>query len=171
MLILTTAQKGVLLFVAPAQRIESLWAELRKLAKVTQPRPDDEETEFKRVMAGKRHLMLTSWKHLLECLETAGDSHSRSGIQELRGLADQLDQDAFLPIRPDEFAPEIPRRLLNLNTLLYDAVTRAKNEGWINEGSRVASQSTGYGKYVLLLKLELEHGLGLIFAYSGEREH
>ena len=88
-------QKGVLLFVAPAQRIESLWAELRTLAKVTQPRPDDEETEFKRVMVGKRYLMLTSWKHLLECLETAGDSHSRSGIQELRGLADRLDQDAF----------------------------------------------------------------------------
>ena len=144
-------QKGVLLFVAPAQRIESLWTELRKLAKVTQRRPDDEETEFKHVMAGKRHLMLTSWTHLLDWLETAGDSHSRSGIQELRGLADRLDQDAFLPIRPDEFALEIPRRLLKLNTLVDDAVTRAKHNDWVStEGLKVTPQATGYGRYVYI---------------------
>ena len=156
-------QKGILLFVAPTQRIESLWAELRKLAKVTQPRPDDEETEFKHVMASKRHLMLTSWTHLLDCLETAGDSHLRSGIQELRGLADRLDQDAFLPIRPDEFAPEIPRRLLNLNTLVNDAVTRAEDEGWMNEGSRAAAQSTGYGKYVSIAEARAGAWFGIDF--------
>ena len=142
-------QKGVLLFVAPAQRIESLWAELRKLAKVTQPRPDDEKTEFKSVMVGKRYLMLTSWKYLLEWLETAGDSHSRSGIRELRGLVDRIDQDAFLPIRPDEFAPEIPRRMLNLITLVDDSVTRGRNDDLIStEGLNVAPQATGYGRYV-----------------------
>ena len=156
-------QKGVLLFVAPAQRIESLWAELRKLAKVTQPRPDNEETEFKRVMAGKRHLMLTSWTYLLDWLETAGDSHSRSGIQELRGLADRLDQDAFLPIRPDEFAPEIPRRMLNLNILVDDAVTRAKDEGWMNKESRAAAQSTGYGKYVSIAEAGAGAWFGIDF--------
>ena len=142
-------QKGVLLFVAPAQRIESLWAVLRKLAKVTQPRPDDEKTEFKRVMVSKRYLMLTSWKYLLEWLETAGDSHSRNGVLELRGLVDRLDQDAFLPIRPVEFAPEIPRRMLNLITLVDDSVTRGKNDGWIStEGLKVTPQATGYGRYV-----------------------
>lgn len=155
-------QKGVLLFVAPAQRIESLWAELRKLAKVTQPRPDDEETEFKSAMVDELYLMLTSWKHLLEWLEGAGDSHSRSGVQELRGLVDRLDQDAFLPIRPDEFAPEIPRRMLNLITLVDDAVTRAKNDGWIStEGVKVAPQATGYGRYVYVAEAGAWFGIDI----------
>ena len=139
--------KGALLVVAPAQRIESLWAELRNQAKVNRPRPDNEKADFKSVLIDDRcYMMLTSWRHLLEWLEAASDSHSRNGIQELRGFVDRIDQDAFLPIRSVEFAPEIPRRMLNLVTLVKDTVTRAKSIS--TEGLRVTAQATGYGRYV-----------------------
>lgn len=142
--------KGALLVVAPAQRIESLWAELRNLAKVNRPRPDNEKADFKSVLIDDHcYMMLTSWRHLLEWLEAASDAHSRNGIQELRGFVDRIDQDAFLPIRSVEFAPEIPRRMLNLIDLVKDTVTRAKNDGWISTtGLRVTAQATGYGRYV-----------------------
>ena len=156
---------GVLLFVSPAQRIESLWAELRKLANVTQSRPDGEEAEFKSVLVDDRwYLMLTSWRHLLDCLEAADDSHSKSGIQQLRGLVDRIDQDAFLPIRPVEFAPELPRRILNLITLVDDAVTRGGDAGWIStSGLKATPLATGYGRYVRVA------GAGAWFGIDCER--
>ncbi len=155
---------GVLLVVAPAQRIESLWAELRNLAKVNRPRPDNEKADFKSVLIDDRcYMMLTSWIHLLEWLEAESDSHSRNGIQELRGFVDRIDQDAFLPIRPVEFAPEIPRRMLNLITLVDNAVTQAKGNGCIStEGLKATPQATGYGRYVLVA--EAGAWLGIDFA-------
>ena len=71
-----------LLFVAPASRIELLWAELRRLAGADGPRPASETAAVRSVpTAGARHLMLTSWAHLLERLDGAGDSHTTIAVQ------------------------------------------------------------------------------------------
>ena len=144
-------QKGVLLFVAPAQRIESLWAELRKLAKVTQPRPDDEKTEFKSVMVGKRYLMPDQ---LEISSRMAGDGGRLPFEKRGSGIARtcrQARSGCVFADTPDEFAPEIPRRMLNLITLVDDAVTRAKNDGSISTPVRsVVPQATGYGRYVFV---------------------
>ena len=152
---------GVLLVVAPAQRIESLWAELRNLAKVNRPGPDNEKADFKSVLTDDRcYMMLTSWRHLLEWLEAESDSHSRNGIQELRGFVDRIDQEAFLPIRSVEFAPEIPRRMLNHNALVKDTVTRAKNDGLIStKGLRATPRETGYGRYVYVAEAAAWFGI------------
>ncbi len=131
-----------LLFVAPELRIPTLWSELRKLAEVTGVRTDPDETDFKSVTtgAGKR-MMLISWRRLLDRLKAAGDSQLRSEIQQLRGLADRYDADAFLPLRQEEFAPEIPRRLVSLGRLVDDAVKKARDL----YPSRVTPQAWGYG--------------------------
>ena len=141
-----------LLFVAPELRIPTLWSELRKLAEVTGVRTDPDETDFKSVTtgAGKR-MMLISWRRLLDRLEAAGDSQLRSEIQQLRGLADRYDADAFLPLRQAEFAPEIPRRLLGLRHLVDDATIGAVNQGYADiSGLKVTPMVHGYGRYLSL---------------------
>ncbi len=141
-----------LLFVAPGLRIETLWPKLRCLAGVGHVPSDPDKADFKSVTtdAGKC-LMLISWRRFLDRLEAAGDSQLRSEIQQLRGLADHYDADAFLPLRQEEFAPEIPRRLLSLRRLVDDATERAVAQGYADiSGQRVTPMPNGYGRYLLL---------------------
>ena len=141
-----------LLFVAPELRIPTLWPELLRLAGVEDMRSHPEETDFKSVTtgAGKR-LMLISWRRLLDRLEAAGDSQLRCEIQQLRGLADRHDADAFLPLRQEDSAPEIPRRLLSLRPLVDDATKRAVDQEYADiSGLNVRPTANGYGRYLRL---------------------
>ena len=152
---LPTNMPSALLFVAPAARLETLWDELCQRAGVNGPRPAAETSEeFRSVtMAGARHLMLTSWTHLLERLDGAGDEHTMIAVQQLRGLTKMKTEDfpPFHPLHPDEFDPKVPRLLLNLQRLVDDATTRAVAAGYAStEGLKVTPQATGYGRYLYL---------------------
>ena len=162
---LPTNTPSALLFVAPAARLETLWDELCQRAGVNGPRPAAETSEeFRSVtMAGARHLMLTSWTHLLERLDGAGDEHTMIAVQQLRGLTKMKTEDAFPPfhpLHPDEFDPKVPRLLLNLQRLVDDATTHAVAAGYAStEGLRVTPQATGYGRYLYLADAEAWFGV------------
>lgn len=103
-----------------------------------------------------RHLVLISWRNLLDRAASevgaAGDVHTETDIRQLRGLAGRQDEEAFLPLRREEFAPEIPRRLLGLRRLIDDATNQAREEGFVDtNGLKVASQWWGYGRYVRIV--------------------
>ena len=129
------------------------------------------------VGTGARHLMLTSWTHLLERLDGAGDEHTMIAVQQLRGLTKMKTEDAFPPfhpLHPDEFDPKVPRLLLNLQRLVDDATTRAVAAGYAStEGLRVTPQATGYGRYLYLADAGARFGvdfaslgLGLVSRYA-----
>lgn len=77
---------------------------------------------------GRPHLMLTSWRNLLDStaaqVGAAGDTHTETDIRQLRGLTEQQDEEAFLPLRREELGPEFPRRLLGFRRLIDDAAAR-----------------------------------------------
>ena len=141
-------QSSVLLFVAPAKRLESLWTELCGLVAeaeiVLSSGPLRSATTN-----GKRRLMLISWTDLLDRMasraNTAGGSHTKCDIQQLRGLAEQKDKEVFLPLRPEELGPEFPRRLFNLENLVYDVIKRLEREGLAADIGKPGSSRTGYG--------------------------
>ncbi len=149
---------SALLFVAPAQRRETLWAELQRRVKDARGidlRPDTTETRIRSaaVDGGSRRLMLTSWKHLLDRMASqssaAADSRAEADIRQLLGLTQQEDADAFLPLRPEELGPEFPRRIRRLPRLVNDATTRACEAGWANvKGLIVTPLAVGYGRYI-----------------------
>ena len=108
--------------------------------------------------------MLTSWTTLLDGMasraSTAGESHTESDIRQLRGLAEQMDEDAFLPLRPDELGPEFPRRVLHLQRLIEDATSRLRDAGVVDTAGRnVAAQTQGYGRYMRLAGAEVWFGV------------
>ena len=141
----------VLLFVAPALRVGTLWSELSQLAGNDRLRLVSEEAYFKSATTEERkHLMLISWTHLLDHLEAAGDSRSKIEIQQLRGLAQREDdENGFPPLRPDELSPQIPRRLLSLKRLIKDATEQAVRDGHVSIGGlNVTPQERGYGRYL-----------------------
>ena len=147
---------SALLFVAPAARLETLWAEVRRRAgagEVEESRASDLKSA---VIAGREcRLMLTSWATLLRRMAArageSGESAVESDIRQLLGLANRMDEDAFLPLQSEEFAPEFPRRMRGLRRLIDDATYRGRKSGWIStKGLMVTPRRSGYGRYLRL---------------------
>lgn len=147
---------GVLLFIAPDSRIEALWAEIKRQIEGGEEGVQLEILATPRrvrraIVTTDKHLMLTSWSHLLDSLSAAvaGDSAVASDIQQLRGLAKHQDETAFLPIHPEEFGLALPHRIRGLNQLIDDAVDRGIRQKWITvHGLRATPQREGYGRYI-----------------------
>ena len=89
---LPTSGPSVLLFLAPKERIDILWHDLRSRAALAHITLSDVSGESKctRVNDTERHLMLISWESLLDSMATsASDPNAVADIRQLRGLADQ----------------------------------------------------------------------------------
>lgn len=149
---------SALLFVAPAQRLETLWPELcRRAQRLHQLTLIDESGDLRRAAVNEspRQMLLTSWRALLEQMATragnAGDTAIATDIRQLLGLTQRMDANAFLPIHPAELGQEFPRRMRNLRNLVDDAAHRAFAQGWANaQGLATTPQAYGYGRYIRL---------------------
>lgn len=158
---------SVLLFVAPAQRIETLWPELCRRAEANHTLSALSESGDLRCVAidgSDRKVMLTSWRAVLEQMELqasiAGDRAVVRDIEQLIGLTERMDSDAFLPIHSDELGQDFPRRMLNLVQLIDDATQRATAKGWAETtGLRITPQWYGYGRYLRLRGIEAWFGI------------
>ena len=152
---------SALLFVAPAQRIETLWPELCRRAEIQHKLTVTSDTSASGELRGVsiddngHKMMLTSWRAVLERMESqagiAGDRVTVRDIEQLRGLTERMDSDAFLPIHSDELGQQFPRRVLNLIDLVNDATDRALATDWADASRlRVTPQWFGYGRYFRL---------------------
>ena len=151
---------GVLLFIAPATRLEILWGEITRQMESGPARIRLEEIETPSQMrrakvAGPdyqdKRLTLVSWPMLLDRLAACvhPDSQVASDIRQLRGLAQREDDEAFQPISKAELSPSVPRRLRWINRLIDDLVdSRGVKLGWMStEGVRATARRDGYGRY------------------------
>lgn len=151
-------QPSALLFVAPAQRLETLWPEILRLAQEKYQPDSIRETGDLRsasIAGSERRLMLASWRALLDRMAAgagdADDADTVANIRQLRGLAERMDADAFLPLRAPELGPEIPRRMNGLVQLVSDASNLGIANGWMNvNGLAWVARHTGSGRYLRL---------------------
>lgn len=124
--------------VAPSERIETLWPELQRRAR------ENFDLDDERILSevcstavrsrgripgvGQRKLILTSWRVLLETLESqangVGDLQAVNDIRQLRGLAEMQDSEAFLPLNPNQLDPAQARLIQNLERLVDDVRKR-----------------------------------------------
>ena len=154
---LENKRPSVLLFICPDSRIETLWARIRRQMKTDGFRFKNLESPRRTRRAGvigtRHHVFLISWSRLLDRLGTAvpRDGRLASDIQQLRGLAKYQDEEAFLPIHPQEFGLAFPRRMRGLNRLIDDIVARGVSKGWMStKGLKATAHRDGYGRYVSL---------------------
>ena len=154
---LDEAGPGMLLFIAPATRLETLWGEIaRQMESVTGGRSlegvNTSDRMYRAKVAGQdKRLLLVSWTLLLDRLSAAvpSDSPITSDIRQLRGLAQREDDEAFQPINAEELSPSLPRRIQWLNRLIDDVVDgHGRPEGWMSvERRRATPLREGYGRY------------------------
>ncbi len=115
---LEEARPGVLLFIAPDSRIETLWTEIRRQMENGEASVQmelmktDGRTRKAKIVGSDKRLMLVSWDQLLGSMAVAAASDDRrltSDIQQLSGLAKSQDEEAFHPMHPEELERALPR--------------------------------------------------------------
>ena len=146
---LPTDKRAVLLFLAPAYRVEQggLWdelvAKLRDAGHELGPACKNPGLITAPSKDGQRRLMLTSWQSLLDRMaqkaKECGDTQACFEIAELQGLAASV------------IAGDKPTRDENLKQLIADAVKRLEQSGWANTKGLIAGKGPEhYGRYLRL---------------------
>ena len=155
------SQPSALLFVAPAQRMDSLWAELCRLSEsASDIALDSDADELRSVRTGAGpYLMLTSWRSLLGRMagkvSAAADFRTEIDIRQLQGLAEREDEQAFLPLTREELGPQLPRRVIDFTSIVDDAIGRVKKTEWMStEGVRMVATATSYGVWLGFPRVE-----------------
>lgn len=168
------AGSGMLLFVCPADRMGQLWPVLldRCRAAGMTVRSDRENEPYAAIVADDKRLALLSWRYLLQRMRSELIAHREqvavANIEQLIGLTEEMDTQAFKPLRSDELWTVSPLRLLQLHDLVDRVTDDLVAQGTVNtQGLRATAYRGGYGRYMnagslgLFLRLDFALWFGL----------
>jgi hypothetical protein len=157
---------ALLLFLAPAKRLSTLWPEL--LLRCTQAgfsRQSVRQVQGELLvvqLTETQFMAATSWRRLLgvliEALASSGDQETVGDAHQLQGLCNQMDAEAFLPLRSEELSPAIATRLLQLNDVVNETTEELVRQGRVSIGGYRATPT--YEGFVRYMRLD-EFGLAL----------
>jgi hypothetical protein len=136
---------GLLLFVSPEVRLQVLWSELTRRAGVTSAGLKGPE-KFA-VTVNDRTMALISWRRFLAALaesaREAADRVADSDLQQLWALCEQMDTEAFVPLRLEEICDVGQAK----RSLQYCELVDAIGELGKHWGCRRPRSSAGAGYY------------------------
>lgn len=122
---LRVGEPGVVLALAPAARLLTLWPEL--LANLSQYRneavlsADHAPGRYEMLMQSGHILALRSWRDMLDELDGSLQAASLAAwladLGQLRGLTDRMDQPDFLPLQSEDLDLRTARQLRSLFSL------------------------------------------------------
>lgn len=168
---LSETAPGIVLFVAPSVRLPNLWRELQvacinggpPYAELQLPPIVDENTlvdpkatdidegthSITYAQVGRHTLALTSWRYLLatlhHALQAAGEDASAADVQQLQGLCEAMDVDAFLPLQSEELDPARGRRLQQFGDLIDKVLDAVESQPWLSSRGRYGSGAGYFG--------------------------
>jgi hypothetical protein len=148
---------NLLLFVAPAKRLPTLWPELlsRSIEAGFSAKSSQQVQEELSVvqLSEKLFMAATSWRRLLDslvdALASSGDLEAVGDAHQLRGLCDQMDSHAFIPLRSEELSPSIAIRSLQLNEIIDETTNELVSKGEVSiTRLRATPRYEGYIRYM-----------------------
>ena len=155
---LHSLKPSMLVFLVPAKRIDSIWSEL--VSRCSKEGLKIVNTARKpHAIYGNLNqnqvLCVTDWSSLLSHIETeldvTGDYRIKSDVLQLKGLCDQMDEKAFLPLDSMEINPMIPKRNIQFAELVDNVIEYGKEKNFSQDNT--LSHSTGkhsYGRYIMI---------------------
>jgi len=153
---------GLLLFLVPAARFQTLWPELRSRCSAAGLALKGERTDGELrcvTIEGVGMLAMAGWGTLLSSIrvsvESAKEWDTASDVVQLESLCNRMDQSAFLPLRSPELASVNGRRVVEYCDIVDDVTNAAVGDGFISIAGLRASGSKGwYGRYMTVAGYE-----------------
>jgi hypothetical protein len=156
---------SVLLFVGPDARLESLWEEVSRESEKSEHRLVSpiarDRIRSGRLEGADRYIMVVSWVNLLarmrDGVRDAGEPGVEADIRQLLGLAEIMDEAAFLPLKDEELerGPVFARRMLQLRDLVDSVLRKGREEQWADMQGRSTIWKYGYGRFFQFPGLEV----------------
>ena len=160
---------AVVMFLAPEERIQSLWPQLK--GRLVQEFGSFIETDSERkslhVGDTERHLMIASWGGLLDSMAARATDYDEPSvgaeIRQLRSLAKYADAGAFKPIpRGEEFGADSEVRMRQYKRLIDAATERGIEQEWASrKGLNLTPRKYGYGRYISLREIVVWFGVNV----------
>jgi hypothetical protein len=144
-------QGGVLVMLAPDQRLPTLRAEV-----IERCRQADLQLEIgaKTLSAARTRIGFLAWSTVLAALRdaVAEDPARASDVRQLAGLCDRFEHEGFIPLtREDMDDLVVPRRFMMLAGLVNDIIDTAAARGVVSlKNMRATPQTYGPGRYFAL---------------------
>ena len=166
---------AVLLFVVPDYRLDYLWEEVKKDVvgnRVEHEILDQVQVQGSAKCAKKigedRYLAMVSWGELLAAIDKklANEPDVKYDVQQLRGLSESMDREAFKPLQEGELEHSFPLRLRQLQTLVDSAfeIYRTKHGGLTTQGYQATSTYDGFVRYFRLERSKAEVWFGISYS-------
>ena len=148
----------LVMFLAPEERVRSLWPQLqgrlgREFGHLVET---ESERRCVRVEDTQKHLMIVSWGSLLDSMAARTRDYAEGGVEteirQLRSLAKYADAGALKPVRRgEEFGTDSEMRQRQYKRLIDAATERGIEQDWASrKGLRATPRGYGYGRYVNL---------------------
>jgi hypothetical protein len=159
---------ALLLFVAPSKRLDTLWSELLRRCADSGKQLNDplsQTGEQRHIQVGNHILGVVSWRLLLDilsgALDRAGDRAGGADVQQLQGLCEQMDSEAFLPLHSEELSGCLGIRIVQFGQIASDLTDILVNRGDASvKGLRATGGNGWFGRYLML------RGYGCFLSYS-----
>ena len=150
---------AMLVFVAPSKRLPTLWAEVLRRCKDDGrkvPATQDVNPEFLTVKLNESTwLGVVSWRvllsYILRAVEAEGHTEAAADIKQLMGLCEKQDDEAFLPLAPEEVRCQLGRRIVQFNSIVNRVTEKLVAEGFGSvKGLKATAAENWYGRYILM---------------------
>lgn len=146
------SMEKALVFICPKARIISLWGELTRIINASEAVKSDESQELKRVKVGGVLMTIVSWGEIVNIIMQAlSAEHSPifSDVQQLQGLCERMDEEAFLPFSQEDFGIDKAQRILSFYNIVDKVAGELiNNMGASSKGLKATSQYGGYSRYL-----------------------
>ena len=168
---------ALVMFLAPEDRIQTLWPQLQGLMSQEFGPLVETESERRCVRVGdtQKHVMIVSWGGLLDSMAARSRDYAEAGVEteirQLRSLAKYADAGAFKPIGRDEKSGLDSEMRLRQYKRLVDASTeRGIEQEWADKKRlNRTPRPYGYGRYIRLHGTIVWFGINFeLFESTGE---
>jgi hypothetical protein len=117
---------ALLIFLCPEKRTSTLWLELLERLRnvgISFDELESKESAFRHAKISEHHsLALITWESLLSSISDdinlKGDVAVKSDLDQLIGLCNRMNSEAFLPVSSEEISPQFARRNIQFADLV-----------------------------------------------------
>ncbi|MEN6622336.1 MAG: hypothetical protein ABFD50_12380 [Smithella sp.] len=157
---LKNKQGGILFFLSPARRFNTLWPELVRRcnnAGLTTEIQEENSGSTVATVDRNQYMVLLSWSAALDTIrqsmEVENERDMLGNLNQLQGLCDQMDTDAFLPVQSEELTSTVPTRLLQYCDIVDEVIAGLASRHIISlERLRATPVREGYKRYFYFKK-------------------